>query len=239
MQQLNQTPLPPLPSQANDQSQTAKETNIFALTNDYHRCLLYFELDAHKDLKLNEVSLKQIITSNEVISNKIQSVYVLHGNRRLLVVCKSDDDLNQVEQLIVQLLEPFKEDGYDLLKRKCIPFNSNAEQQQQPLLLVAEVSDAQLKLVSPDDKNIALKAIESKTGLKLKKVKKIFYFSGLLFQFVLLNEFLSEKSSSAGPVPANKQESNKLEEDLVNFYILHIKYLIYDFKIFSISKETC
>ncbi len=57
--------------------------------------------------------------------------------------------------------------------------------------MVTEITDHQLKRLSKD-KSAALKLIESQTGLKLKKQKKTFYFTGLLYQHTLLNELFSK-----------------------------------------------
>lgn len=181
MQQLQQQP------QSNDQP---KETTIFALNNDYYKSLLYLELN-HSDLSINELNLKQLINSNESIAKQIQSVYVLNGNKRVLIVCKQDIDLTEAEKSLSTCLDEHKQDNFHLLKCKSIPF---CDSNKQPILLVAELNDQQLKAIN-EDKSTALKAIESKTGLKLKKVKKTFYFNGLLFQFVILNELLNEKAT--------------------------------------------
>ena len=68
----------------------------------------------------------------------------------------------------------------------------NVEAVTSSLVLVSELSDRQLALVAAD-KSEALKIIEAKTGLRLKKIKKSFYFSGLLFQFVLLNAIIADR----------------------------------------------
>jgi O-acetyl-ADP-ribose deacetylase (regulator of RNase III) len=212
-----------------DQQQSAKETTIFALNNDYYKSLLYFELETTENCIniLNETNLKLVLNANELISNHLQSIYVLHGNKKLLIVCKPDSNPNHVAQSILNIFEENKQENFHLLKRKCIPFYHNSSrdelshiQQQnssQPLLLVAEVNDAQLKLINADDKNSAIKAIESKTGLKLKKSKKTFYFSGLLFQFVILNDFLNEKSAmNTSPVQITQEPLTKSKEEQTN-----------------------
>jgi O-acetyl-ADP-ribose deacetylase (regulator of RNase III) len=211
-----------------DQQQSAKETTIFALNNDYYKSLLYFELETTENCIniLNETNLKLVLNANELISNHLQSIYVLHGNKKLLIVCKPDSNPNHVAQSILNIFEENKQENFHLLKRKCIPFYHNSscdelsQQKQyssQPLLLVAEVNDAQLKLINTDDKNTAIKAIESKTGLRLKKSKKTFYFSGLLFQFVILNDFLNEKSAmDTSSVQITQEPLTKSEDEQKN-----------------------
>lgn len=185
---------------------TKLETTIFSLNNDYHKSLLYYELDADtsSDLKLNESSLKQAINSNEWLTTRIQSVYVLYGNRRLLIVAKQDADKSELNQHLTSLFNENKSERFDHLKARSIPFACGAE---QPVLLVGELTDYQLRLINADDKNTALKAIES--GLKLKKVKKTFYFTGLLFQFVILNEFLTETTSKLTSSDETKEKESQ------------------------------
>ena len=160
--------------------QTVKEANIFALDADYAKTLLLFESVECID----ESAVKAIIGGVEQLSHLIQHMYVLNGQRRLLVVAKLAESVTVLQELVPKELAI-------QLKRVEIPFTSP---HVPPVLLVGEIGEFQLKLLNSDDKNAALKSIEAKTGLRLKKVKKTFYFSGLLFQFVILNELLEQSS---------------------------------------------
>ena len=160
--------------------QTTKEANIFALGQDYAKTLLLFESVECID----EVAVKAII---EKLSHLIQHMYVLNGQRHLLVVAKLVDSLSELQELVPKELA-------SQLKRVEIPYTSP---HVPPVLLVCEIGESQLKLLNADDKNAALKSIEAKTGLRLKKVKKTFYFTGLLFQFVILNELLDQEAAKS------------------------------------------
>ena len=97
-----------------DQQQSAKETTIFALNNDYYKSLLYFELETTENCIniLNETNLKLVLNANELISNHLQSIYVLHGNKKLLIVCKPDSNPNHVAQSILNIFEENKQENF-------------------------------------------------------------------------------------------------------------------------------
>jgi len=182
------------------QQQQPKEQSQFFLSNDFYKSLIYFQLrpdDDTQSLKVDEQKIKEHFKSNEVIQNVIQSIYVLHENTSLLIVAKdssNDVDLDKLEALIKTQA---KLDNLHL-ERKDLPCSF---EKASPLLLTTEINDSQLELISKD-KYEAIKTIEAKTGLKLKKIKKSIYFSGLLFQFNILNEILAKNSK--------KQESDTL-----------------------------
>jgi O-acetyl-ADP-ribose deacetylase (regulator of RNase III) len=174
------------------QQQQPKEQSQFFLSNDFYKSLIFFQLkpdDNTQSLKIDEQKIKEHFKSNQVIQNLIQSIYVLHENTSILIVAKdssNDVDLDQLENLIKTQV---KLDNLHL-ERKDLPFSF---EKVSPLLLTTEINDSQLELISKD-KYEAIKTIEAKTGLKLKKIKKSIYFSGLLFQFNILNEILAKNS---------------------------------------------
>jgi len=175
----------------------AKELALFK--NESKHAMLYFVLNENLETdsstnhgnffaetnKLVEEKLKETIKQNESLNSKLQNVYVLYGDKTVLLLCKEDTCLDQIEHEFVGLFDK-------RLERKPIPFTNG--QAQSSLFLVSEITDTQLELVS-GDKSEALKLIESKTGLKLKKIKKTIYFTGLLFQFALLNQLINNRSS--------------------------------------------
>ena len=174
------------------QSPLAKEQTLFASSNDYINTLIYFEIIEQTNSKenelinstntLNEQLIKEKLNTNELIQN----IFILNGNKSILISAKSEKFLNEIESLINDLFDK-------RLIRKQIPYSNN-----KPLFLVSELNDTQLCLID-DDKFNAIRFIEAKTGLKLKKIKKTIYFSGLLFQFILLDEILNQKSKSKPP----------------------------------------
>jgi len=174
------------------QQQQPKEQIQFFLSNDFYKSLIYFQLKPNDDtqsLKVDEQKIKEHFKSNEVIQNVIQSIYVLHENTSILIVAKdssNDVDLDKLEALIKTQA---KLDNLHL-ERKDLPCSF---EKASPLLLTTEINDSQLELISKD-KYEAIKTIEAKTGLKLKKIKKSIYFSGLLFQFNILNEILAKNA---------------------------------------------
>jgi hypothetical protein len=174
-------------SLSSDQHTPVKETSAFSLSADYYNSLVYFELSTNDRARLDESNIKQTLTSVDQVQALIQNVYILYGQRSLLVVAKHNEVCDQLGELIVKLLASEYE-----IKRTSIPNVCNSV---PPLLLACEITDAQLRMLNSDDKNTALKKIEASTGLKLKKVKKTFYFTGLLFQFLILNELFREATS--------------------------------------------
>jgi O-acetyl-ADP-ribose deacetylase (regulator of RNase III) len=173
----------------------AKELTLFK--NESKHAMLYFVLNENPENtstnlvtflsdtnKIVEENLKETIKQTESLNKNLQNVYVLYGDKSVLLLCKEDTCLEQIEHEFANLFEK-------RLERKPIPFTNG--QVPVSLFLVSEISDAQLELVS-SDKSDALKLIEAKTGLKLKKIKKTIYFTGLLFQFALLNQLITNRS---------------------------------------------
>ena len=156
---------------------------------------------------LNEQSIKDRLRSNTELSSQIQNLYVLYGNRSILAVVATSAATHSINDLANALIATL---GVPL-QRRPLPYTpassttsatssgnrsllsyDNVDAVTSSLVLVSELSDRQLSLVAAD-KSEALKIIESKTGLRLKKIKKSFYFSGLLFQFVLLNAIIADR----------------------------------------------
>ena len=170
-------------------NQQSKEPTQFFLSNDFYKTLIYFQLiyddTAATSLELDEQKIKEPFKTNELIQNLIQSIYVLHGNKSVLIVTKDslNVDLTQLEHLIQTqvILNNVR------FERKELPGTFGAASKStSPLIITAELSDSQLELISKD-KYVAIKTVEAKTGLKLKKIKKSIYFSGLLFQFNIVS----------------------------------------------------
>ena len=158
-------------TQSQQQDLTFDETNIFNTgSSEYFKSLLYFESSS----RIDECSIK------EALVNEVKGCYILHGDHRLLLVINDQTDSTKIDLLL---------NNFQLARKKIPLINEN------PLVLSTEITDTQLKHINPD-KNLAIKLIESKTGLKLKKQKKRFFFTGLLFQFVILNDMLSQRSTS-------------------------------------------
>ena len=185
-------------------NQQSKEPTQFFLSNDFYKTLIYFQLiyddTAATSLELDEQKIKEPFKTNELIQNLIQSIYVLHGNKSLLIVTKDslNVDLTQLEHLIQTqvILNNVR------FERKELPGTFGAASKStSPLIITAELSDSQLELISKD-KYVAIKTVEAKTGLKLKKIKKSIYFSGLLFQFNILNEILTENAKKIAAEPS-------------------------------------
>ena len=170
--------------------QSTKESYQLFLNNDFYKTLLYFHIETQPGVELDEQVTKECFKSNECIQNLIQNIYLLYGNRSLLLVAKEPSQTDQLERLIKAHVTLKQAE----LRRQELPdtFGPNA----CPLFVTAELSDSQLELISTD-KYVSLKTIEAKTGLKLKKIKKTIFFSGLLFQFKILNELLAEKARTA------------------------------------------
>ena len=172
-----------------EQQAMATATSVFALNNDYYKWLLYYELDICDPIvdqqlatELSELNFKERITQSDKTGPLVQQVYVLYGDKRALIFAKPETDLDHLDEQI-RLVSNLPH-----LRRKAVP---SVVSFVPPLLLVSEISDNQLRLLS-ENKNDAIKKLEAKTGLRLKKVKKTFFFSGLLFQFEILNEMLND-----------------------------------------------
>lgn len=184
-----------------------KELGLFnALGDSYLKSLIYFELETQ--IGQDESLIKEKLKTDEFLLAKIQNFYVLHGNKSLLFVCKSDlatYSTAESKQQITSLIQNLFDQTFSLkLVNKQIPFAHSS------YLLVSELSDLHLSLVS-SDKSTALKLIESKTGLKLKKIKKSIYFTGFLFQFVLLNSLVNDLAKDH-PSSSKPQESKPQNE---------------------------
>lgn len=100
-----------------------------------------------------------------------------------------------------------------LLNRRPIPFTAQPSPRSafdpaltHSLVLVGELTERQLAAIA-GDKSEALKIVEAKTGLKLKKIKKSVYFAGLLFQFVMLNAIIADRVKEAAVAQRTKKEN--------------------------------
>ncbi|CAF0942130.1 unnamed protein product [Brachionus calyciflorus] len=155
-----------------------KECHLLEIDTNYHKTLIYFELNSKKttQISLDDSIIKQFILTND----KINQVYILYGNKTLLIILKSHE--YNTKQLIDDLCASIRSE-FDLeFTQKQI--NTN-------FYLCSEITDDKLQIVS-SDKSKSLKLIESKTGLKLKKIKKNIYFVGFLFQFELFDQLIND-----------------------------------------------
>ena len=219
---------------------TAKESSVFGRINSdaYLQSLVYLELDdslstslslsrastsscggattidyesscgEEEAARLNEPFVKEKLRT---LSEQVQSVYVLYGNRSMLVEVRGGQAVDQIAQSIVSCLS---NQGVAVVRR-ALPYTMTPVRGRGggddniSMVLTCEMSDKQLAVVS-SDKSEALKIIEAKTGLRLKKIKKTIYFAGVLFQFMLLNNLMTDRSREA--VVANAiNEKNKKE----------------------------
>lgn len=216
-----------------EQSHLAKEQTLFSVAsaNSFLSCLIYFEvnqtlIDQNESINfsselfqscsttntntntntntktLNESFIKEKLLNSEN-SSIIQNVFVLYGNRAVLIQAKCESMLSECESLVNAKL-----DSNGWLVRREIPYcqHSCKVGGSLGLCLVAEMSDTQLGLID-SDKYQAIKFVEAKTGLRLKKIKKSIYFSGLAFQFLLLNDILNDKAG----LPQPQQTTTSIE----------------------------
>jgi hypothetical protein len=190
--------------------QQAKEQGLFTSTSEFADTLVYFELSKEETKsertssslinessdKINENAIKDLLKETSVLNELIQNLFVLNGDKSLLISAKSEASRDSIETVIQDLFGK-------RFKRKPVP---HCYANTRPVYLVSELTDEQLNVIDPD-KYSAIKLIEAKTGLRLKKIKKSIYFGGLLFQFLLLDELLSEKSKEIKvPLAENKSE---------------------------------
>jgi len=164
----------------------AGELNSFGSHSDYLDTLVFFE---YTQPTLDDNLVTETIRENSLIHEYLQSIHVLNGQRHILAVAKSKNNTDRLDSIIINL---FRE-KYPELRRIEIPLTSKCV---NPLLLIAELNDSQLKVVD-NNVEIAIKLIEAKTGLQsLKQTRpNSFFFTGILFQFVVLNDFLKELGS--------------------------------------------
>lgn len=162
---------------------------------------------------LNEQSIKEkLLKASETLAAQVQNVYVLYGNRAMLVVVRSGSDNEQVAQSIVGVLGAH---GLWLVRRP-MPYTTQLGRgglggNETMMVLVSEMSDKQLAVISAD-KGEAMKIIEAKTGLKLKKIKKSIYYAGILFQFILLNNLMSDRSREVTLASAMGEKKSSRKE---------------------------
>lgn len=209
--------------------------------------ILDYESSSEEDRlpSLNEHMIKEALGSNVELNSHLQSLYVLYGNRSLLAVTAPDHSPDQLANSLVSCLATTHGIA---LQRRPLPYTTQLTVRTptttvdstpslggggggtiDSLVLVGEITDQQLAVVAAD-KSDALKLIEAKTGLRLKKIKKNVYFAGLLFQFVLLNKLMSDRvrESAMAAVMSdkvNKKESGKWLEHKF-YYAFYIKHSI-------------
>lgn len=147
-------------------------SDLFQLSHDHHKNVLFYDLNEIID----EEKIVKCLKSNELIA----SFYIVNDKRNLIVISKDRTKNKEIEELI--------KNNSDYIK--CSLLNQMPYSNFNSVLLT-EVTDNQLKRLSKD-KSVALKMIESQTGLKLKKQKKQFFFNGLMYQFILLNDLFSK-----------------------------------------------
>jgi len=163
-----------------------EELNPLGSHSDYFDKLVFFEL---AQPILDDTLITETVRGDSLTCELIQSIHVLNGQRHLLVLAKSRNNIDRLDTLIISL---FKE-NYPDLRRVDIPLTSS---NVAPLLLIAELNESQLKVVDIDAQ-AAIRRIEAKTGLQhLKQTKhNTVYLTGILFQFVILNDFLKESGA--------------------------------------------
>lgn len=165
-----------------------------AENHEYFSTLVYFE---QAEQTLDELVIKEKIKKIPSLDEHIQSIHVLHGQKNLLIVSKTNQDVNRVEASILNLFS----DTYPSLKRADIPLTS---QSAPPVLLACELTDYQLRSLA-DDKQAAVRLVEAKTGLRscLSSRNGKTYLTGLLFQFLILNEMFTENTRILAEINQN------------------------------------
>lgn len=170
------------------------EETLLAENHEYFSTLVYFE---QAEQTLDELVIKEKIKKIPSLDEHIQSIHVLHGQKNLLIVSKTNQDVNRVEASILNLFS----DTYPSLKRADIPLTS---QSAPPVLLACELTDYQLRSLA-DDKQAAVRLVEAKTGLRscLSSRNGKTYLTGLLFQFLILNEMFTENTRILAEINQN------------------------------------
>lgn len=186
---------------------------------------------------MSEKLVREAINSNPEVSRHIQGLYVLYGNRALLIITANRDQ--PVDQLSHSLVACLSSYGISI-QRRPLPYTTQltvrvpvapssqnttsptkaaavvADDDTSSLVLVGEITDRQLSLLA-SDKSEALKLVEAKTGLRLKKIKKNVYFAGLLFQFVLLNKIMADRVRDAA-VAAVITDKNMMKNGNISIF---------------------
>ncbi len=161
------------------------EETLLAENHEYISSLIYFE---ESEQTLDENLIKEKIQKFDSLSEHIKSIHVLHGQKNLLVVSKNSMDVNRIEASILSLFNS----NYSNLKRVNIPLTNSSV---TPVLLFCELTDSQLQLFA-NDKQTSVRLVEAKTGLRssLSHKNGKIYLTGLLFQFLILNDILNENN---------------------------------------------
>lgn len=175
-----------------DEQTVLIELEKAATRSDYFSTLVYYE---QNEKNLDEKHVQDRIQLNECLSDLIKTFHVLNGQRQLLIVAKSSANVSQIAGLVANI---FKSD-YPSLKRASIPMTCG---NVRPLVLYGEATNEELKIVN-NDRNIAVKHIEAKTGLRSSEINNVVFFSGLMFQFLILNEIFNENSNVLGEINQN------------------------------------
>lgn len=162
---------------------------------------------------MNEQSIKEKLKSNADLYAQLQNLYVLYGSRSILAIAKSPALRDEVAHALVSHLASH---GV-YTQQRALPYTTlstngrtAAGSVENSFVLVSEMSDRQLALLA-SDKSEALKLIEARTGLRLRKIKKSVYFTGLLFQFVLLNALVADRVRETAVAVITAEKNNKNE----------------------------
>ncbi|RNA12072.1 E3 ubiquitin- ligase, partial [Brachionus plicatilis] len=160
------------------EDEESKETSVLQADTEHLSSLVYLELDTSKHCQINQEDaiIKQFILSNE----NVRQVFVLYGNRSILISLRSGE-LNTAP-LVASITDSIRSE---------FGIHLNHTQPTSHLFLTCQMDDAKLGLLSAD-KSSSLKLIEAKSGLRLRKFKKKLFFSGLLFQFALLEQMFTD-----------------------------------------------
>lgn len=171
------------------------EETLLAENHEYFSTLVYFE---QTEQALDELLIKEKIKKIPSLDEHIQSIHVIHEQKNLLVVSKKNQDVNRVEASILNMFS----DTYPSLKRVDVPLTNKSA--ADPVLLVCELTDHQLRLLA-DDKQAAVRLVEAKTGLRscVSSRNGKIYLTGLLFQFLILNEMFTENTRILAEINQN------------------------------------
>ena len=200
-----------------DDQENSKEINLLQVDSEHLKSLVYLEIDTNKNAVINQEDtiIKQYILSNE----NINQVFVLYGNRSVLIYLKSSQF--NTPQLVDSIINSIQSEFGIYLNQKAISSH---------FFLTSEIDDAKLGLLS-QDKSISLKLIESKTGLRLRKIKKKIYFSGYMFQFVVFEKMLSDYQNHVlDPVNEFTEWKDKYENSFQKFQFTVNQCQLYVFK---------
>lgn len=145
--------------------------DFFGPHSDNFSNLVYFENnEATLDVK-NIMDLLRL----DPVWQLLQHIYVLHGQRHLLVLVKKNVDPKEIEASILKLLS----EKYSGLERVRVPMTNC---RVEPVVLRAELTEGQLRTFG-EDVQAAVGQIEAKTGLHVNQNnKKVSMFHSKTFR---------------------------------------------------------